>query len=180
MPAITLEALFDSLPQAPPVPDYNYVTAAEMPEPFRQLLAHNRHMTIAMETYHRCKIGVQVLQSTKIAKNQWYARQIVLHPLESNQIVQGGIVRIHLSMLDPAVQVAILREDTPLGHVLINHDVLRHIEVKEYVRIEPGPALSKWPGFAGNEPAYGRLGILYCDLQPAIELFEVIPAASLK
>lgn len=177
MPAFTLEALFNALPQALPVPAYRYVTATEMPEPFRELLAHNRHMTIAMEAFHDCKVGVKVLQRQRQAG--WYARQILLMPLGSSSVVQGGIVRIHLSMLDPDVQVAILREDTPLGHVLINHDVLRHIEVKEYIKFEPGPALGKWPGFAGKEPAYGRLGILYCDLQPAIELFEMVPAASL-
>ena len=89
--------------------------------------------------------------------------------------MQGGIVRIHLSMLDADVQHAILREDTPLGHVLINHDVLRHIEVKHYLKLEPGTALAAWPGFPSDQVAYGRLGILYCDLQPAIEVFEVAP-----
>ncbi|MFO0815351.1 MAG: hypothetical protein U0796_19220 [Gemmatales bacterium] len=133
-------------------------------------------MTVAMEEFHHCKIGVKVLQSRKPrAAGDWYVRQIVLHPVGSTRIVQGGLVRIHLSMLDPAVQAAILREDTPLGHVLIDHDVLRHIEVKQYLRLEAGPALGAWPTFPTDKTAYGRLGILYCDLQPAIEVFEIVP-----
>lgn len=170
MPAPTLEALFASLPQPLALPPYQTVAAADIPEPAHQLLVHDSHMTVAMETFHDCKIGVKVLQRQR--NDDWYARQILLHPVGTDRVVQGGIVRIHLHMLDPEVQAAILREDTPLGHVLINHEVLRHIEVTSYVRFD---TLNDWPGFPHNTPAYGRLGILYCDLQPAIELFEVVP-----
>jgi hypothetical protein len=153
-----------------PLPSHRLIPAEEVPEPAHQLLVHDCHMTVAMESYHRCKIGVRVLQRQQ--KDDWYARQILLLPVGSSKVVQGGIVRIHLHMLDPEVQSAILREDTPLGHVLINHEVMRHIEVTEYVRFD---SLEGWPGFAATAPAYGRLGILYCDHQPAIELFEVVP-----
>ena len=173
MPGPTLEALFAALNQPPAIPPYRFVEPDSIPEPFHQLLVHDRHMTVAMETFHQCKITVKVLQRRRY--DDWYARQILLMPVGTDRVVQGGIVRIHLHMLDPEVQQAILREDTPLGHVLIQHDVLRHIDVTQYVRMEPCPALAAWPCFDRPLPAYGRLGILYCDLQPAIELFEVIP-----
>jgi hypothetical protein len=168
-----LETLFAALPNPLPIPAYQVIAAAAVPEPFHRLLVHDRHMTVAMEQYHRCQIDVRVVQRQH---NSWYARQIVLHPHGSDRIVQGGIVRIHLNMLDPEVQQAILREDTPLGHVLIKNEVLRHIEVTRYLRIEPGDAMNMWPGFPLNAPAYARLGILHCDGQPAIELFEVVPS----
>lgn len=169
----TLEALFAALPRPPVLPHYQMVSRDHVPEPYHQLLVHDRHMTIAQENYHRCKIGVKVLQSGQ--KDDWYARQILLMPKGADRVVQGGVVRIHLYMLDPEVQAAILREDTPLGYVLINHEVLRRIEVTSFVRIE---SLNDWPGFPVNSPTYGRLGILYCNHQPAIELFEVLPAVS--
>jgi len=177
MNSLTLEALCDCLPKPVLVPPYQTVPPVEVPEPFHQLLVHDRHMTIAMETYHHCHIAVKVLQRKR--HNDWYSRQILLLPFGTDKVVQGGIVRIHLSMLDPAVQTAILREDTPLGHVLIDHDVLRHIEVKHYLKLDPGPALKTWPGFTADKTAYGRLGILYCDLQPAIELFEIVPGEAI-
>jgi hypothetical protein len=177
MSSPTLEALCDSLPKPVPVPSYRYVAPDEVPEPFQQLLVHDRHMTMAMETYHHCNITVKVLQRKR--NENWYSRQILLLPFGTDKVVQGGLVRIHLPMLDPAVQTAILREDTPLGHVLIDHDVLRHIDIKHYLKFEPGPALKTWPGFTADQSAYGRLGILYCDLQPAIELFEIVPGDSL-
>lgn len=173
MASPTLEALCASLPKPVLVPSYHFVHESEMPEPFHQLLVHDRHMTTSMETFHQSKVTVKVLQSQQ--KDSWYSRQILLLTIGSKKVVQGGIVRIHLSMLDPAVQAAILRQDTPLGHILIEHDVLRHIEVTHFLKFEPGPAMKAWPGFSSDQPSYGRLGILYCDLQPAIELFEVVP-----
>lgn len=169
----TLESLFAALPRPLPVPAYSVVSANSIPEPFHQLLVHDRHMTIAQERFHSCKIGVRVLQSQ--LRDGWYARQIVLIPRGTDRVVQGGAVRIHLHMLDPEVQTAIRREDTPLGHVLINHEVLRQIEVTRYLRIAPGDALKAWPGFNPTERCYARLGILHCDRQPAIEVFEIVP-----
>ncbi len=169
----TLEALCASLTKPVMVPPYHFVHESEVPEPFHQLLVHDRHMTTSMEAFHDCKVAVRVLQSHRT--ENWYSRQILLLSKRTQQVVLGGIVRIHLSMLDPDVQAGILREDTPLGHVLISHDVLRHIEVTQYLKFEPSAAMKAWPGFSSDQPSYGRLGILYCDLQPAIELFEVVP-----
>jgi len=173
MASPTLEALCACLPRPVVVPPYQFVHESDVPEPFHQLLVHDRHMTTSMEAYHNARVTVRVLQSQQ--KESWYSRQILLLTIGAKKVVQGGIVRIHLSMLDPAVQAAILQQDTPLGHILIEHDVLRHIEVTHYLKLEPGAALGNWPGFADDRAAYGRLGILYCDLQPAIELFEVVP-----
>jgi chorismate-pyruvate lyase len=172
----SLETLFDAVPNPLPVPEYRFLNPQEIPEPYRHLLVHHSHMTIAQEKYHRCRIRVRVLQSQRF--NGWYARQIVLLPQSAEKIVQGGMVRIHLTMLDTEVQKAIAREDTPLGHILINHDVLRRIEVTNFFQFMPGPAMQGWPGFDSNHPTYGRLGILYCDGQPAIELCEILPFLS--
>jgi chorismate-pyruvate lyase len=169
----TLESLFAALPHRAPVPRYRYVSSSEIPEPYRHLLVHDRHMTVAMETHHLCKVKVRVLQSCR--EDGWYARQIVLAKENTQQVVLGGIVRIHLSMLDEEVQAGILSEGTPLGHVLIDHEVLRHIEVQRYLVIDGGPAMAVWPGFERSPKVYGRLGILHCDCQPAIELFEILP-----
>lgn len=178
MPVPTLEALIASLPSPPAVPTYQSVAPDQMPEPFRSLLVHDRHMTIAMEDFHQCKITVRVLQRRQF--DGWYARQILLEKVGSAEVVQGGIVRIHLYMLDAPVQAAILKEDTPLGHVLINNNVMRHIHVTSFLRLEPGPALAAWPGFDSMSPAWGRLGIIYCNHQPAIELFELVPGSTTR
>ncbi|HMP18157.1 MAG TPA: hypothetical protein PKD72_14125 [Gemmatales bacterium] len=77
--------------------------------------------------------------------------------------------------MDDEIKKEILEEKLPLGHVLIQSAVHRHIHVNNFVQLLPGFAAHSWPGFSPQYIAYGRLGILYCNNQPAIELFEVIP-----
>lgn len=170
---VLLRSLHESigLPLSQPV---TVVGSEQVPEPYHQLLVHDQHMTVAMENFHQCKVAVKVLKTAKAGSH--YTRQILLHPVnEPGKIIQGGLVRIHLDMLDEEVAAAILREDTPLGHILIHHDVLRKIEVLHYVRLDKSPQWQNWPGFQGEKEGYGRLAYIHCDDQPAIELFELIP-----
>ena len=169
----SLESLYEAMPELGPVPEYRVVQPDEMREPYRSLLVHDRHMTVAMEEYHDDKVEVKVLRRHQTGDS--YVRQILLITRKTKFVVQGGMVRINLSLFDEPVKAKILEERTPLGHVLIQNDVLRHIDVRSYVKIAPGFAKHSWPGFSPDVAVYGRLGILYCNLQPAIELFEVIP-----
>lgn len=170
----TIESLYAALPKPLQPTRYTYLQPEEVPEPFHHLLVHDRHMTVAMETHYGCRVQVRVLQ--RQTKEGWYARQIVLINESTGRIVQGGVVRIHLHMLDDEVQQAILRENTPLGYVLIHHEVMRHIEVLHYIRMEASQNPADWPGFDQDHPVYGRLATLHCDGQPAIELLEIIPS----
>jgi hypothetical protein len=90
------------------------------------------------------------------------------------RIVQSGIVRIHLQYCSEPVRDAILAERTPLGRILIEHNVLRRIEPTAYFRVKPGPYLRGWFGRLEPFETYGRLGIIHCDGEPAIELLEVL------
>ena len=176
-----LQSLFHSLGTNVTPPPAAVITVDKIHEPFRSLLVHDRHMTVAMEEFHRCKVAVKVLRKNREGAS--YTRQILLFPhgMESDfpgNVIQGGLVRIHLAMLDELIVKAIIREDTPLGHLLIGHEVLRRIEVKSYLKLMPGPELASWPGFPEDKPSYGRLAHIYCDGQPAIELFELIPDKS--
>jgi len=63
---------------------------------------------------------------------------------------------------------------TPLGRILINHDVMRRIEPTGFLRMVPGPELMKHFGLSEPMPTYGRLAYIHCNEQPAIELLEVV------
>ena len=66
-------------------------------------------------------------------------------------------------------------EATPLGRVLIQHNVLRRIETTAFLRAVPGPTMMEWFGLDQPRPCYGRLAYIHCDEQPAIELLEIVP-----
>jgi chorismate-pyruvate lyase len=171
-PGPTLEDLFATLPTPPPVPAYEPVPAAAVPEPYRALLVHDEHMTVTMEAHHGSPVEVRVLQRGR--RGMWYARQIVLVKEGTDDLVQGGVVRINLDLCAAPVRQAILREDTPLGRILIDHDVMRRIEVTAYLRVASDPHVRRWLRVDHDRPTYARLAYIHTDGRPAIELFEIV------
>ncbi len=169
---LTLADLFAAFPHFL-LPEHKEVAPEGIPEPYRSLLAHDRHMTESMEAYHGCPVEVRVLES--VLHGEQYARRIVLMKQGTSQIVQGGIVRLQLHWLQPKVKADILAETIPLGRVLINHDLLRNIEVLAYYQFPAAPALQEWLGTQSNLPCFGRLAWIHLEHQPVVQLFEIIP-----
>ena len=170
-----LDSLFALFPSAPYLTGYEIVPADALPQSYRKLLVHEHHMTVTVEAFHESLVDVRVLDKRRDGDS--YARKILL-PLQSDgRIVLFGLVRIWLHYCSSEVRDEILSEKTPLGRVLINHDVLRRIEPTAYLRATPGPEMLAWFGMSAPAPVYGRLAIIHCDGQPAVELLEIVPPA---
>ncbi|GBD36383.1 hypothetical protein HRbin36_01506 [bacterium HR36] len=150
-------------------PSYRIVPPASVPPPYHRLLVHHEHMTVTMEAFHGGPVRLQVL--ARRVSDAWYGRKILL--LREQCPVQFGIMRIHLELCPPAVRAAILREDTPLGYILIAHNVLRYIEPLAYLQVVPDAALCRWFGLAQPRETYGRIAVIHCNRQPTVELLEV-------
>lgn len=150
-----------------------------VPEPYAHLLAHEHHMTVTVEAFHKSLVDVQVRQKKVTATH--YAREILLSRQSDKVVVQYGIMRVTLDHLSPRVQAAIKAEATPLGRILIQHDVLRSIHLSALWHVTPGPALREmfsWPsGPQAPGATYGRTAMIYCNHEPAIELLEIVTPA---
>ena len=116
---------------------------------------------------HRC-------HQTRDADGEWYVREITLKTHSTGKAVQYGIVRLHVTALDPEVWRRIESQETPLGRVLIEHNVLREVQLCELWKIQAGPALAKLLDTEVGDVVYGRTALIYCDGEPAIELLEVV------
>src|SRR5262245_2861603 len=162
-----LFALFGTADDAPEV---EVVPAAAVPPPYDRLLVHEHHMTVTVEAHHGDLVNVKILARRR--DNDTYARKILLTLKGSAQVVQFGIVRIHLNYCSEAVREEILAGQTPLGRILINHDVLRRIEPTAFLKVTPNRAMMTWFNLDNPRTTYGRLAIIHCDEQPAIELIE--------
>ena len=81
---------------------------------------------------------------------------------------------MNLAYCSDDVRRDILAGQTPFGRILIQHNVLRRIEPTAFLRILPGPGPMKWFGLAKPRITYGRLAIIHCDGQPAVELLEIV------
>lgn len=152
--------------------DHEPVSAEQVPEPYRSLLCHEHHMTVTVEEHHGELVDVEVLEHRLDGES--YSRKILLRTQGSKKIVMFGLVTVHLNYCNPQVRAEILSRTTPLGRILINHDVLRRIEPTGYLRLTPGVGLMHWFGLQNPTPCYGRLAYIHCDGQPAIELLEIV------
>jgi hypothetical protein len=167
-----LHRLLALFPPATYLDSHEFVSPDLMPEPYRGLLVHEHHMTVTVEKHHGGLVDVLVLQR-KIT-DQSYARKILLALQKTGQVVQFGIMRVHLPECTPKVRQAIVSAQTPLGRILIENDVLRRIELTALLRVVPGPAMCEWFGLDSPRPTYGRLARIHCNGRPAVELLEIV------
>lgn len=161
------------------MPSGRFINADEMPEPYRGLLAHDHHMTVTMEEFHGAKVDVHVLRA--IHDEPFYARKIYLTNSKTGQVVMYGIMRFNFDWADDAIKQLILDQKTPLGRILIEHNVLRRVSMHVLLRIIPNEEMRRLFGMPepvaddGKTPeyVYGRLATIFCNNEPAVDLLEV-------
>jgi chorismate-pyruvate lyase len=171
-PSLTLDDLYTPFPDQSDRPEVETVSAWRVPEPYRGLLVHTHHMTVTVEKFYGDAVDVQVLDVHQAGDA--YARKILLRLRGSGEVVQFGIVQIDLSVLSAAVREEIVSRRTPLGRVLIRHNVLRTVRPVGYFKVTPGPVMCEWFGLDRPETTYGRLGVIYTDHKPAIRVAEIL------
>lgn len=151
---------------------FEEVLATATPEPYRALLAHHEHMTVAVEKHHGSRVDVKVLQTRQ--DGDFYSRKILLHRQSDGRVVQFGLPRLNLTLLADDVRSAILSQKIPLGRALIEHNVMREVQLASLYRVTPGPDLCQMFGLKQPAITYGRTAFIYCDGYPAIELLEIV------
>jgi chorismate-pyruvate lyase len=166
----SLVALFYDAPDW--LGNFAEVQAADMPPVYQGLLAHNHHMTVTVEQRHGSLVDVHVLAAMQ--QGHHYARKILLTRRLDGRVVQFGIVRIDLSFLGNEVRREIESQSTPLGRILIEHNVLREVELFKLWRVAPGEDLCRLFNVAVTDFTYGRTALIHCNGQPAIELLEIV------
>lgn len=171
MPALDhLAGLF--YPDLAELGQFEEVLAEQMPAGYRQLLAHHDHMTVSLEEHHGCKVDVKVLATQQTG--DYYSRKIILHRQSDGRVVLFGIPRINLALVDDQVREEIIGQQAPLGRVLIEHNVLREVQLASLYRVTPGPDLCRCLGLGQPQTTYGRTAFIYCDGYPAVELLEIV------
>ncbi len=155
------------------------VESANVPQPWRQLLDHESHMTVAMEKFYKTTVGLQVVAELKSAVDcDWYAREIfLLHP--DGAAIQYGIVRIDLSQVNTATAQAILRGHLPLGRILIEAGFLLQVQHVRLLELLPSVY---WKGlFSATHThlqtqarTFGRVASIRVAGKQAVELLEIV------
>ncbi len=171
-PLAELKSLTDLFPSAQPLFDHaEHIASSLTPSPYRELLAHEEHMTVTMEQFHRTEVEVRVLAA--FDEPGCYTRKITLVKAGTEDVVQFGIVRFDFQYVTDAVRSEILAAGTPLGKVLIRHNVLRHIDLGAVLKLTCGGAAAEIFRCPLGTVTYGRLATIFCNGSPAVDLLEV-------
>jgi chorismate-pyruvate lyase len=170
----TLVGLFYAAPHE--LGRFQEVGPQSIPSPYRELLAHNHHMTVTVERHHGSLVDVRVLERRPTPPH--YARKILLARQSDGRVVQFGIVRLDLGCLDEVVRQEIESGLDPLGRILIRHNVLREVELFKLFEVTPGPDLCRLLEMSPQQRTYGRTALIHCNGQPAVELLEIVTPES--
>ena len=130
-------------------------------------------MTSTLREFHGQALRLNVLDQR--VEGDVYSRSINLALQANGRIVEYGFVRMDMRLVPPSVRAEILEKATPLGDILIKHRVLRRIDPKWFLRFGEDSPMLEWFGTSRPAEAFGRLGVIHCDGQAAIELLEVVP-----
>lgn len=152
--------------------EFRNVSSHQVPAVYRELLDHNHHMTVTVEGHHACPVDVQVLEYA--TQGDSYCRKILLRRQTDQQVVMFGIVRLHTRHLSEIVREEIESRRIPLGRVLIEHNVMRRVELGKLWQVTPGNELQRHFHLDSAKVTFGRTAIIHCDDEPAIELVEIV------
>ncbi len=155
------------------IPRSEIIRAEEMPQPYRDLLAHENHMTVTLERHHAAPVNLTILKHAQ--HGDVYAREILLSNSKNGEVVLFGIMRFNFKHCSPEVRDKIIEGKTPLGRILIQNDILRRISTHALLKIIPNEGMMQCLGMARPAPVYGRLATIFCDNELAVDLLEVVP-----
>lgn len=170
--APTLDHLYGLFPDSPDRPTAVEISSREVPQPYHKLLVHSHHMTVAVEEYFRSPVDVRVLECRRSGNE--YARKILLAVHSTGRVVQFGLVRINLGACSEAVRNEIIEEKTPLGRIMIRHNMLRRIDPLAYLRVTLGDTMAEWFSATPGTDTFGRVGVIYTGDKPAAEVLEIL------
>jgi chorismate-pyruvate lyase len=154
------------------VPLARAVDPATIASPYQALLAHNGHMTAALERHHGGSLGVHPYRIRR--EGDIYGRRIDLAVAGRDNPVMTGIMIFNLALVTATVRDEIERAESPLGEILIRHRILRRVKPDAFLEFDPRDPLVARFGLPVPQPAYGRLATIDCDGRPAVDLLEIV------
>jgi chorismate-pyruvate lyase len=156
------------------LPPMDQVDGEAVPQPYRQLLVHQRDMTPTLEAFHGGDIHLRVLGRRQT--NDEYFREVVLLLDGTDQPVEFGAIKINLGLFTPDTRKQILEEQRPLGHILQECAVKHSSWPKAFLRIASDPLINEALQLTGAHILYGRRNTLFDpEGRPLAEIVEILP-----
>jgi hypothetical protein len=168
-----LDEIYEELGQ--PLPEASQVAPAEMPEPYRRLLVHNRDMTPTLEAAYSSKLHLRVL---RYAVSDHVVTRLVVLVLDSDEkaAVSMGAIRIFLHHLPSAAKDAVLGLREPFGAILQRNGVKHRSHPVAYFKVQPDSMIATALDVQGSPILYGRRNRIWnSGGGPLAEVVEILP-----
>ncbi len=103
-----------------------------------------------------------------------FSRKILLRRQSDRRVVHSVSFAGALDTLDQAARQEIISQRTPLGRVLIEHGIMRAVQMLGLWQVSCGPDLAQYFDVEPGHLTYGRTALIYCNSEPAVELLEIV------
>ena len=156
------------------LPRMEVIAGDAVPEPYRQLLVHERDMTSTLEQFHGSEIYIKALSSER--RNGEYFREVVLHRASNDAPVEFGANSVNLNLFTPEARWMILQAKVPLGRILKDHAIPHTIRALNFFRVAPDALICQALNLAKPVTLYGRQAVLCNSAQQRLsQVVEILP-----
>jgi len=150
------------------------VSAGEMPQPYRDLLVHQKDMTGTLSHFFGQSLHLKVLE--KSLRNGVLARRVLLVLDGRGLPVEYGAIRIHLAHYPESARESILEGKQPLGGILNGMKIPYRSRPRRFIQIQQSDILKHVFHPAKAECLYGRCNLLTTPQGDTLaEIVEVLP-----
>lgn len=156
------------------LPAIQRLAAAEVPEPYRSLLAHGRDMTSTLEGFHGERVHLHVVGREQ--RNGDYFREVVLRLDGNEKPVEFGAIKINLDLFPKAARGEILKERLPLGRILKDGAIQYQSQPQAFLRIASDALMNDLLKLRRSQLLYGRRNTLFDPQGRRLaEIVEILP-----
>ena len=140
------------------VPDFAIIAGPDVPQPFRDLLVHERDMTSTLERFHGDGIHLRILHTDREADH--YERQVVLQLNRNDKPVEYGAIEIDLGRFPAPARELILGNSRPLGSILADFAIPYVSKPEAFFRTAVDAFVRDALNVAEGTELYGRRNII--------------------
>jgi chorismate-pyruvate lyase len=161
------------------VPPVEWIEADELPQPYRDLLAHDSDMTSTLESFFGTTVRLQPLHLHRTAS--FVLREVLLVANNTGRPVEYGAIRIHLGQFSPPARERIRRSVQPLGAIMAHYNIPAEHHLGGFFRVTGDesflePLHIHRNGSSKPVMLYGRSNRILDDRKrPLAEVVEILP-----
>lgn len=151
-----------------------WMPPGEIPPPAHQLLVHDSDMTSALANFHADSIHLKIIRLQHL--DSLYLREVTLHAAISQNIVEYGLIAIHLDAFPADLHPQITAGKTPLGAILNASQLPYHSQPQGFFSVPTTALKTIFSSSAIGGSCYGRYNHLVRDDHTILaRILEILP-----